>query len=271
MAPVSSVPDGEDNTTTDRYRYAAKRQQAIVAALRVAGHVEATALATDFGVTSETVRKDLIALERHGLLRRVHGGAIPVDDVTFEPDVRARTEYAGEKDRIAKAALPYLSRAGSIFLDAGSTISRLAELIPGDRELTVFTNTLPIALTLVSKPNITVHTLGGRVRARTLAEVDAWSARALREINVDIAFVGTNGISTARGLTTPDLAEAAIKRLMLDCGSQTILLADSSKIGKVSLCQHGELHDIDVLITDSGIAPSELTRLHQAGMNVVQA
>jgi DeoR family fructose operon transcriptional repressor len=270
---MTLVSTAEDNNATDRdrFRYAAKRQQAILQTLRNSGQVEATALATDFGVTSETVRKDLITLERQGLLRRVHGGAIPIQDLTFEPDVSARTEYTEEKERIAKAALPYLNHAGSIFLDAGSTTSRLAELIPGDVQLTAFTNTLSVALTLVSKPNITVHTLGGRVRGRTLAEVDAWSARALREINVDIAFVGTNGISTTRGLTTPDLAEAAIKRLMLECGSQTILLADSSKVGKVSLCQHGELHDIDVLITDTGIGATELTLLQRAGMNVVQA
>ncbi|WP_246106752.1 DeoR/GlpR family DNA-binding transcription regulator [Pseudonocardia kunmingensis] len=253
------------------YRYAAKRQQAILAALRATGQVNAADLAAEFGVTAETLRKDLIVLERQGLLRRVHGGALPVDDLTFEPDVAARTEYAEEKSRIARAALAHLERAGSVFLDAGSTTSRLAELLPADRELTVFTNTLTIALTVVAKPNVTVYTLGGRVRGPTLAEVDTWAARALREINVDIAFLGTNGISLTRGLTTPDPAEAAIKRLMLECARRTVLLADHSKVGMVSLCQHGALADVDVLITDTGLPGPDLAALRSAGLTVEQA
>jgi DeoR family fructose operon transcriptional repressor len=256
-------PDG-----SNPYRYAAKRQQAILQTLRGTGQVDAADLAAEFGVTAETLRKDLIALERQGLLRRVHGGAIPIEDLTFEPDVSARTGFSEEKGRIAKAALPHLERAGSVFIDAGSTTSRLAELIPADRALTVFTNTLSIALTLVAKPNVTVYTLGGRVRGRTLAEVDAWAARALREINVDVAFLGTNGISLTRGLTTPDPAEAAIKRLMVECAARTVLLADHSKVGAVSLCQHATLADVDVLITDTELPAPELTALRSAGLNV---
>jgi DeoR family fructose operon transcriptional repressor len=254
----------------DAYRYAAQRQEAILRTLRTRGEVSAAALAQELEVTAETIRKDLIVLERQGLLRRVHGGALPVDRLSFEPEVSARLDYAQEKQRIARAALDHLPAAGSVLLDAGSTISQLVELFPGDRPLTVFTNTLPSALALVTRPNLTVYSLGGRLRGRTLATVDGWAAQALAETNVDVAFLGTNAISVERGLTTPDPAEAAVKRLMPGCARQRILLADSSKVGQVSLCQHARLSDIDILITDTGISAADAAAIQAAGPIVEQ-
>jgi DeoR family transcriptional regulator, fructose operon transcriptional repressor len=200
--------------------------------------------------------------------RRVHGGAIPLQDLSFEPEVTARVEYAEEKRRIAKAALAHLPRTGTILIDAGSTTARLAELIPPDRQLTVFTNTLPTPLALAGRPNLTVYTLGGRVRNLTLAEVDSRAARTLSEINVDVAFLGTNGISLDRGLTTPDPAEAAVKRLMLLCARRRVLMSDHSKIGQVSTHKHGELSDVDLLITDTGIDGTDEKALHAAGITM---
>ena len=253
------------------HRYAAQRREAILRALRTRGEVSATALTRELEVTAETIRKDLIALERQGLLRRVHGGALPVQRLSFEPQVSARLEYAQEKQRIARAALDHLPAAGSVLLDAGSTIGKLAELFPGDRPLTVFTNTLTSALALVARPNLTVYALGGRLRGRTLATVEGWAAQALAEINVDVAFLGTNAVSPERGLTTPDPAEAAVKRLMLGCAQQRILLADSSKVGGISLCQHASLSDIDILITDTGISAADAAAIRAAGPLVEQA
>src|SRR6185312_12049054 len=128
--------------------YAAQRKQAILARLRAAGRVDVADIVAELGVTNETVRKDLIALEHQGLLRRVHGGAVPVEQLSFEPAVATRTYYAEEKTRIATATLQHLPTSGSVLIDAGSTTARLAELFPADRELTVYTNTLPIALSL---------------------------------------------------------------------------------------------------------------------------
>jgi DeoR family fructose operon transcriptional repressor len=258
------------STPPERTPYAAQRKQAIVAQLRAAGRVDAADIADQLGVTKETVRKDLIGLERQGLLHRVHGGAVPVEQLAFEPAVSTRTYYADEKTRIATAALAHLPAHGAVLLDAGSTTARLAELFPADRELTVYTNTLPIALTLVSRPLLTVVTLGGRIRPLTLAGVDDWAARALSEINVDVAFLGANAVSVERGLTTPDQAEAAIKRLMLASARRRILLADHSKVGAVSLCKHADLSDIDLLITDTGLPDAELRALEAAGLEVEQ-
>jgi len=253
---------------TARPPYAAERKQAILTELRAAGRIDANEIAARLEVTKETVRKDLIALERQGLLRRTHGGAVPVGTLSFEPAVVTRTYYADEKTRIATAALAHVPAAGAVLIDAGSTTARLADLFPTDRELTVYTNTLPIALALVDRPMLTVATLGGRVRPPTQAEVDDWAARSLAEINVDVAFLGANAISVQRGLTTPDPAEAAVKRLMLGSARRRILLADHSKIGSVSLVKHADLSDIDLLITDTGIADADLDALKAAGLEV---
>ena len=129
--------------------YAEERLQLIVGRARAQGRVDVATLAAELGVTPETVRKDLTSLERQGLLRRVHGGAIPVERLGFEPAVGQRAErYQEEKDRIAKAAIAELPVEGAIMLDSGTTTARIAEMLPLDCELTVVTNSLPIALTL---------------------------------------------------------------------------------------------------------------------------
>jgi DeoR family fructose operon transcriptional repressor len=257
-----------ESTPPEPTPYAAQRKQAIVTQLRARGRVDAADIAARLGVTKETVRKDLIGLERQGLLRRVHGGAIPVEQLSFEPAVATRTYYSEEKTRIATAALAHVPSSGSVLIDAGSTNARLAELFPADRDLTVYTNTLSIALTLITRPRLTVVTLGGRIRPLTLAGVDDWAARALSEINVDVAFLGTNAVSVERGLTTPDHAEAAIKRVMLASARHRILLADHSKVGAVSLCKHADLSDIDLFITDSGLPDTEQKALRDAGLEL---
>ncbi|MDQ0867058.1 DeoR/GlpR family DNA-binding transcription regulator [Arthrobacter globiformis] len=260
---------GSDQARSDsRVPYPEQRRGLILERLRTERRADAAAIAEELGVTGETVRKDLMVLDQLGLLRRVHGGAVPVGRLTYEPAVSTRTGFIDEKTRIAKAALRHLPPAGSVLLDAGSTTGRLAAMFPHDKELTVYTNTLSIAIGLLDKPLLTVHTLGGRIRPLTEAEVDDWASRSLEEINVDVAFLGANAISVDRGLTTPDPAEAAVKRLMLGSARRRILLADNSKFGCVSNCKHADLADIELLITDSGIDGRELKAVQAAGVEV---
>jgi DeoR family fructose operon transcriptional repressor len=252
--------------------YAAERQQRILERAREEGRVEVAALTGLLGVTSETIRRDLTALERHGLLRRVHGGAIPLDRLGFEPGIAARDAVlTAEKERIAKAALDELPVEGSIILDAGTTTSRLADALPADRELTVVTNSLPIAMKLSSRPSLTMLFLGGRVRGRTLAAVDVWATRALEETFVDLAFIGTNGFSVERGLTTPDSTEAAVKAAMIRAARRAILLADHTKFGNDNLIRFGSLEDVELLITDTGLDKSLVPTLESTGVKVVRA
>src|SRR5690348_11660929 len=189
--------------------YAEERQQAILLTARTNGRVDVVGLAEELGVTTETVRRDLPVLERAGVGPRVPGGAARDAVMT------------GEKERIAKAALAELPNEGSVVIDAGTTTGRLVEALPMDRELTVVVNSPVLAASLASRPNITVLMLGGRVRGRTLATVDAWALAPLAQLYVDVAFMATNGISTARGLTTPDLAEAAVKHAMIVAARRT--------------------------------------------------
>jgi DeoR family fructose operon transcriptional repressor len=233
------------------------------------GRVEAGRLADELGVSAESIRKDLTTLEDRGLLRRVHGGAIPVGELAAEPAVHERISFFAEKAAIARAALEHLPPAGGcIIVDAGSTTARFAEYLPADRELLAYTNALPIGQLLAQNPAIDLWTLGGLIRQKTLATVGPNAVWQLKSINVDVAFLGTNGISLTRGLTTPDSAEAAVKAAMGQAAKRRIFLADHSKIGEVRLHRHAGLSDVDLLITDAGIDPADHQKLTQAGITV---
>jgi DeoR family fructose operon transcriptional repressor len=249
-----------------------ERQEAILAQIRREGRVSVTALADRFAVVGETIRRDLAELERRGAIRRVHGGAIAAGKISLEPPIEDRASLmTAEKERIATAALAELPAEGSIFIEAGSTPSYLANALPADRALTVVTNGGYIANALARHDNLTVLSVGGRVRPRSLACVDDWALDTLSRLHVDVAFLGTNGISVAGGLTTPDLAEAAVKRATLVIGARTVLLADHSKAGVVTLARYGELNQIDLFITDSGLPIEEMRELEDSGLPVIRA
>jgi DeoR family fructose operon transcriptional repressor len=252
--------------------YAEERHAAIVTRARAAGRVEVAELAEVFDVTPETVRRDLTALERAGLLRRVHGGAILVDLFGFEPALAVRESVqTSEKSVIAEAALAFLPEEGAIALDAGSSTFRLAEILPADRELTVVTNSLPIASLLAGRKELTVHLVGGRVRGRTLATVDSAALTYLASVFVDVAFLGTNGFSIARGLTTPDSAEAAVKAAFVSSARRRVLLADHTKYDSAHFAHVADLADIDVIVTDSALSDDAVSELEAAGPQVVRA
>ena len=251
--------------------YAEERQQHIVDRARREGRVDVAELAAELAVTGETIRRDLSVLERHGLLRRVHGGAIPVERLGFEPALSTRDAVLGaEKDRIAKAALAEVPEEGSILLDAGTTTARLAEILPVDRQLTILTNALPTALSLATRANFTVLFVGGRVRSRTLACVDPWALEILSQSYVDVAFIATNGMSVRRGLTTPDQAEAAVKKAMVAAARRRVLLADHTKVSTDHLARFAELSDIDLFISDTGLDTQVATEIESQGPRVMR-
>lgn len=250
--------------------YAQERQQLILDRARLNGRVDVAALADEFTVTMETIRRDLTVLEQHGVLRRVHGGAIPAERLGFEAAVETREGVmTSEKDRIAKAALDQVPETGTILLDAGTTTARLAALLPSECELTVVTHSVSIAMTLATRPNLTVMLVGGRLRGRTLASVDAWALHALSDTYVDVAFIGTNGFSLARGLTTPDSAEAMVKRAAIGAARRSVLLADHTKAGNDQFARFGAIADLDVLITDSAIDADVAAEIAATGTQVV--
>ncbi|MEV0694660.1 DeoR/GlpR family DNA-binding transcription regulator [Streptomyces sp. NPDC050388] len=252
--------------------YAPERQQEILRLARDGGRVDVVSLAEHFQVTAETIRRDLKSLDRAGLVRRVHGGAIPVGRLDLEPDLAEReTTAAAEKERIAKAALAELPNEGTMIVDAGSTVALFAGSLPVELSLTVVTHSLPVAARLADHPGIQLHLIGGRVRHRTRAAVDAWALRAYGEIRADVLFVAANGYSVEHGLTTPDLAEAAVKRAAMAAARRVVLLADSSKYGQEHFARFGGMNDVDLLITDSGLSPEDALAIERGGTEVVRA
>ncbi|SDL43541.1 DeoR/GlpR family DNA-binding transcription regulator [Arthrobacter sp. ok362] len=269
--------------------FAEERQQLIVGLVYASGRASVTDLAERFSITTETVRRDLAALEAAGSVRRVHGGAVSPDRFsTTEESVLERTvQRQPEKTRIAEAALALMppGLTGSILIDAGSTTEALAELLsaraagaaaagslPGsDAELVVITHSLPIASRLSGEPGIALHLLGGKVRGLTQAAVGQSTVEAARRIRPDIAFIGANGIHAAFGLSTPDPEEAAVKAAFVQSARRIVVLVDSSKLDAETLVQFASLKDLDTVITDTQPSRELADALAEAGVEVVVA
>jgi DeoR family fructose operon transcriptional repressor len=204
----------------------------------------------------------------------VHGGAVPADALsTVELAVSERDTAAGaEKDRIARAAIDQLpGDGGVIVLDAGTTTRRLASVLSDDRRLTVFTNTPSIATMLAGHPSVEVQLLGGRVRRTTQAAVGPTTVAALHGLRVDVSFIGTNGLTAAHGLTTPDPDEAAVKSAMITAGRRVVVLTDSRKIGHDALVRFATCDQISALVTDDGISAADVSAFDALGIDVVIA
>ncbi|CAJ1510226.1 DeoR/GlpR family DNA-binding transcription regulator [[Mycobacterium] burgundiense] len=254
--------------------YPEERQQAIAALVLARGRASVAELAETYAVTTETVRRDLAVLDRSGLVRRVHGGAVPVRALrVVEPDVSERdSTRASHKDAIALAAVGFCPVAGaSVLFDAGTTTARIAGLLPADRELVVVTNSVPIAARLATMPAVSLHLLGGRVRGVTQAAVGEPVLRALDTLRVDVAFIGTNGISVEHGLSTPDSDEAAAKRAMVCSANYVVVVADSSKVGREDFVSFAPIEKVDTVVTDSEISDVDRRALIEHGVEVVVA
>lgn len=252
--------------------YAPERHRAILEAVARDGRASVLELSEGLAVAPETIRRDLSALERQGQIRRVHGGAIPAGRIGFEPSVDLRREtLTNEKARIARAAVSEIPKEGAIIIDAGTTTGALLDLIPNGVDLTVVTNSVLHAAALVQREDIKVLMLGGRVRSRTFACVDEWALESLKGLYADVAFVGTNGISAARGLTTPDRNEATIKNAMLLSARRRVVLADNSKFGDDHFANFGKLEEVDVVITDVEVDDEVADEIEAIGPMVVRA
>ncbi|MEU1178380.1 DeoR/GlpR family DNA-binding transcription regulator [Streptomyces sp. NPDC005820] len=249
-----------------------ERRRAILEAARRSGSVDVVQLAEDLTVSKETVRRDLTLLERHGLVRRTHGGAHPVESAGFETTLAFRTiTHVPEKTRIAAAAAELLGDAETVFIDEGYTPQLIAAALPRDRSLTVVTSSLVTAGELSSAENITVLLLGGRVRSGTLATVDHWATRMLSGFVIDLAYVGANGISRDHGLTTPDPAVSEVKAQVLKAARRRIFSGVHTKFGAVSFCRFAEVAEFEAIITDAGLPASEAHRYSLLGPEVIRA
>ncbi|GAA3887238.1 DeoR/GlpR family DNA-binding transcription regulator [Streptomyces sedi] len=250
---------------------AVERQRAIVRAARRAGSVEVTALADELRVARETIRRDLRVLEAHGLLRRTHGGAYPVESAGFETTLAARsTRHVPEKRRIATAAAELVGDAETIFIDEGFTPQLIAESLPRDRRLTVVTASLAVASTLATVDQFSVLLLGGRVRDATLATVDHWVTDMLGTFVIDLGFIGANGISREHGLTTPDPAVAEVKRQAVAVSRRRVFAGIHTKFGAASFCRFADVSDLDTVVTSLRLPAAEAQRYVLKGPQVIR-
>lgn len=246
------------------------RQSRIVEFARTRGRVEVAALATELDVASETIRRDLKVLAGRRLLKRVHGGAVPLETAAFESGVeyRSRVDLA-QKHRIASAAAELLHGAETVYLDEGFTPRLIAERL-ADEELTVVTSSLLAAEALAHSRTVTVLLLGGRMRGRTLATVDHWATRMLAGFVIDLAYVGANGISRQHGLTTPDPAVAAVKAQVMAVARRVVFTGVHTKFGAHSFCRFADVADVDTIVTDTALPASEAHRYSLLGPVVLR-
>jgi DeoR family fructose operon transcriptional repressor len=236
------------------------------------GTVDVADLARRYGVTTETIRRDLSDMQRRQLLRRVHGGAVPVEQMNHEPMVDARDMVnADEKLRIATMAVAEVPERGSVIIDSGSTGQRLADVFPVDRDVHVVTNSLITALTLSRRGLRDLTVLGGSVRTNRLAMVDDTASADLQHMAIDVLFISCDGLSFQHGLTTPYREEYAIKRAMIERANRVVALVDQSKFGNVQMFSFATFDQIDVLVTDTRVDLEAVDFLTSHGIAVHRA
>lgn len=254
---------------TESTGLAAERAEKIVQILRERHVARVDELSRALGVSPATVRRDLEELDHQGQLRRVHGGAVLLEGSLNErgfEDKAAQSER--EKQRIAAAALEFVQPDASIFLDGGSTVLALARLVIALPRVTVVTNSLRVASMLAASGPRTILT-GGELRRISQTFVGTLSQPLIDQLHVDVAFMGTIGLSVAEGLTTTDPGEAQTKALVVSRARQVILLADSTKLGKVAFVKFASLEDVDTVVTDRRAPAAELARLRKRSVKVL--
>jgi DeoR/GlpR family transcriptional regulator of sugar metabolism len=264
-------------------RDAARRRSLAADLVTERGFVRVIELSESFGVTTVTARADLDALEREGLVRRVHGGAVPAG-AGSPAEARPEREPSFEealaasvvpKQLIGEQAASLVKSGQSIILDVGTTTLQVARALRARDDLddvTILTNGLSIALELEPEiPRFTVVVTGGTLRPRQHSLVHPLAGSILDEVHVDLAFIGCNGVDPRFGVTNANLPEAAVKSLMLQRAARAIVLADASKLGEVHLGRIAPVDAFDTLVTDAAAPPVLVGELRDAGLEVLVA
>ena len=249
--------------------FAEERKSGIVEYVNQYSKATVMELCDHFNVSPATIRNDLKDLSSAGLLSRVHGGAIANVSVNFEPKIiEKQIQQMNEKKSIANAALNYIHEGDSIALDAGSTTFELATKLGEFKNLTVVTFDLNIATWLDQNTNVTIILAGGPVRKGFHYITGNLAINTIKDLHVDTAFMAANGISTDKGLTTPKIDTANIKKIMIENARKVILLSDSHKLGAVSFVKFANISDIDHFITDFNARQEDIQKFEQADVKV---
>lgn len=257
---------------------AARRAEIILQELSLHGRIDAEQLSLQLQVNSSTIRRDLERLEQQNLLRRVHGGALPVDmlayssyayDLTFQENMRQQSE---QKAQIARAALHLIQPGDTIALSPGTTTTHLARAIRQAQiqPLTVVTNALNIAMELNGLKNVTLTLIGGLLLPDFFALVGPLAEQSLSQMYISKAFVGITGFSPEHGLTGPNQLEALTHRLTIEHALHTIILADHTKLGKVALHAIAPVTAVHTLVTDREAPTEILAKFREHGLEIYQ-
>lgn len=257
-----------DNVDPNRV-LAEERRRQIIDLVSRHGKVLVPNLARKFSTSQVTVRQDLEVLHAEGLIHRTHGGALPVRSTALLDRRLSEKEklYRREKRRIAAAATRLVKEGQSIVLDSGSTTTAVARALRHFRQLTIITNAVNIAAELAGT-SMEVILTGGILRENSFSLIGPLAEDALQRLSADLLFLGVDGFDVNFGLTTPNLLEAKVNRVMMKIARHRVVVCDSSKFGSRSLSLISAASEIHQVITDRNISESDLAALQDAGINV---
>jgi DeoR family transcriptional regulator of aga operon len=246
-----------------------ERRRAIVELVNHDGRVLVPELARHFQTSQVTIRKDLEVLHKLRQLHRTHGGALPARDRALDDPSLLEKEQLHHKEKvlIAEAAARMVSNGQVIILDSGTTTTAIARSLRSFQELTIVTNAVNIAAELAGT-SIDVILTGGALRKNSFSLVGPMAEDTLRQVSADLLFLGVDGFDVNYGLTTPNLLEARVNRVMVEVARRTVAVCDATKFGRRSLSLIAATSAMQEVITDHGIAKSDLYALKKAGIEV---
>ncbi|WP_446742913.1 DeoR/GlpR family DNA-binding transcription regulator [Silvibacterium acidisoli] len=245
------------------------RKQLLLTRLRAEGKLIAKDLSVEFGVSEDTIRRDLREMAQEGLLQRVHGGALPASPAIANFAGREEIRHEG-KVAIGKLAVSLIQPGQVVILDGGTTSREIARHLPLDLQVTVVTHSPTIAVELVQHENVEVILLGGRLFKHSVVSVGAACFEAIGRIKADLFFMGVTGIHPQAGLTTGDFEEAAIKRALSNAAAETHVLASAEKWNAASPYLVLGLRDVAGLITERDVDTDMLQPYRDLGVNILQ-
>ena len=246
-----------------------ERQSLILDLLMQQDSLLVTDLSEQLNVSSVTIRKDLTELEKKKKLYRNHGKAILIDPYSENKNVSEKERLCVEEKRlIGAASAQMVTPRDSILIASGTTVHALARNIHATDRLTVITASLEVANILASDHNIDIIQLGGMLRHSSLSVVGKYAEAALSDFACSKLFIGVDGIDLEFGITTTDMMEASLNRIMMQTAQKTIVLADSSKFGRRGFSKIADIKDIDHIITDSNITPSTAKAIEEMGIEL---
>ena len=249
-----------------------QRRVMILDKLHENGQVDVLSLSKSLKVSEVTIRNDLKSLEQKNALIRARGGAFKIErtgaDFTLSDKNKQHNE---QKTAIGKAAAALIEEGDTIILDSGTTTLEITKNLSGIEELTVITNALNIAGQLAEHPKVNVIIPGGFLRKNSLSLIGSTAEESFKNYFCDKLFLAVDGFSVLYGLSTPNVEEAHLNRMMMSISKQVIVVADSSKFLKRSFAFIAPITDIDVLITDNGIPEEDRKKLEGAGIKVIIA